>query len=97
MGHDRNHLEQLEGGFVAFYTADGERWKHRDEETARTGPGYRLFVSDKGERRRYVFGPGQPHDTTVFDLREQVARATPIADSSVDEVRRAEGERHLGG
>jgi hypothetical protein len=79
MAQDRNRLEPLPDGFVAFRTAKGERWKHRDVEDGRTGPGYRLFVSEGGEERRYTFGPHEPHDTTVFDLREQLARATPVA------------------
>jgi hypothetical protein len=75
MAHD--HLEPLADGFVAFRTTTGERWKHRDMAEARVGPGYRLFVSDSGEERRYTFGPSEPHDATLLDLREQLARATP--------------------
>jgi hypothetical protein len=96
MAHDRDRLEPLGDGFVAFRTEKGERWKHRDVEEGRTGPGYRLFISDKGEERRYTFGPAEPHDATVFDLRDQLARATPGAtrsaadssQSSVDAERR---------
>ena len=44
-------------------------------EASRVGPGYRLFVSDAGERRRYTFGPHEVHDATLADLREQLARA----------------------
>ena len=74
--HDR--LERLADGFIAFHTTKGERWKHRDVEGSRTGPGYRLFVSDRGEQRRYTFGPAEPHDVTVFDLRDQLERATRV-------------------
>jgi hypothetical protein len=77
MAHD--HLEPLADGFVAFHTASGERWKHRDMAEARVGPGYRLFVSDTGEERRYTFGPTEPHDATLLDLRDQLARATPVS------------------
>jgi hypothetical protein len=77
MAHD--HLEPLADGFVAFHTTNGERWKHRDMAEARVGPGYRLFVSDKGEERRYTFGPTEPHDATLLDLRDQLARATPVS------------------
>ena len=80
MTRDRDRLEPLDDGFVAFHTESGERWKHCDvEEEGRTGPGYRLFVSDRGDRRRYSFGATEPHDTTVFDLREQLKRATPVS------------------
>ena len=78
MASQHNRLEPLADGFVAFHAADGERWKHRDVEASRTGPGYRLFVSDRGEQRRYAFGPAEPHDATLLDLREQVVRATPV-------------------
>lgn len=71
--HDR--LEPLADGFVAFRAVNGERWKHR------TGPGYRLFISDSGEQRRYAFGPAEPHDATLLDLREQLTRAR-LADAS---------------
>ncbi|MGQ0646918.1 MAG: hypothetical protein ACT4P7_05075 [Gemmatimonadaceae bacterium] len=78
MAH-QDRLEPLADGFVAFRTASGERWKHRDiEEEGRVGKGYRVFVSDGGEQRRYSFGPGEPHDATLFDLREQLSRATPV-------------------
>ena len=77
MAHHHDRLEPLADGFIAFHTAKGERWKHRDETPSRTGPGYRLFVSDRGERRRYTFGAGEPHDATVLDLRDQLARSTP--------------------
>ena len=78
--HDR--LEPLEDGFVGFRTASGERWKHKDVEAGRVGPGYRLFVSESGEERRYTFGPSEPHDATLMDLREQLTRATPVATAS---------------
>ena len=78
MAHDHDRLERLADGSVAFHTTAGERWTHRDEEEARVGPGYRLFVSDRGERRRYAFGPTEPHDATLLDLRDQLARSTPL-------------------
>ncbi len=81
--HDR--LEPLPDGFVGFRAANGERWKHKDIEAGRTGPGYRLFVSEKGEERRYLFGPTEPHDATLLDLREQLARARP-ADAAPDPI-----------
>ena len=79
----RNKLEPLADGWVAFHAESGERWKHKDIESGRTGPGYRLFVSDKGEQRRYLFGPSEPHDATLLDLRDQLARAKP-ADAMPD-------------
>ena len=80
--HDR--LEPLPDGFVGFRAANGERWKHRDVEAGRTGPGHRLFVSESGEERRYIFGPTEPHDATLLDLREQLTRAR-LADAPVTE------------
>ena len=74
--HDR--LEPLEDGFVGFRAADGARWKHKDVEASRVGPGYRLFISETGEERRYTFGRTEPHDATLLDLREQLSRATPV-------------------
>ena len=71
--HDR--LEPLPDGYVGFRAANGERWKHKDVEEGRTGPGYRLFISDSGEERRYAFGASEPHDATLLDLREQLSRA----------------------
>ena len=82
MAHHNDRLESLADGFVGFHTTAGERWKHRDVEASRIGPGYRLFVSDRGEQRRYTFGPSEPHDATVLDLREQLARAAPFDPSS---------------
>ena len=79
MAHDRSPLEPLADGFTAFETADGQRWKHKDMSDARVGPGYRLFVSERGEQRRCEFGPNEPHDTTLTDLREQLARAKPAS------------------
>lgn len=76
MDHDR--LEPLPDDFTAFHTRSGERWKHKDVEEARTGLGYRVFVSDRGERRRYDFGSHESHDATVLDLREQLERAKPL-------------------
>lgn len=82
MALHHDHLEPLADGFVAFHAADGTRWKHRDVESSRVGEGYRLFVSDRGEERRYTFGPGEPHDATLLDLREQLQRATAVAGDS---------------
>ena len=75
---DHDRLERLDDGSIAFRATDGKRWRHRDIETSRTGPGYRLFISDTGEQRRCTFGPGESHDTTLLDLREQLARARPF-------------------
>ena len=71
----RDKLEPLPDGFVAFHAADGKRWRHKDVEDGRTGTGYRLFLSEDGEERRYMFGPRESHDATILDLREQLARA----------------------
>lgn len=79
---DRNRLELLPHGFIAFRTESGERWKHKDMEQARVGGGYRLFVSDTGEERQYVFDPDEPHDATLDDLRKQLARARVVAGGS---------------
>jgi hypothetical protein len=79
MAHDHDRLERLADGFTAFHTARGDRWRHRDVEASRVGPGYRLFISDRGEHRRFDFGPTEPHDATLSDLRDQLARATPVA------------------
>jgi hypothetical protein len=74
----RDKLEPLPDGFVAFHAADGKRWRHKDVEDGRAGgTGYRLFISEDGEERRYVFGPRESHDATILDLREQLARAQP--------------------
>ena len=78
MADDRSPLEPLADGFTAFETADGERWKHRDIEASRVGPGYRLFVNERGEQRRCDFAPGESHDVTLTDLREQLKRAKRI-------------------
>ena len=79
MPRNSDRLEPLEDGFVGFRTADGHRWKHKDIAESRVGPGYRLFVSDDGEERRYTFGRNEPHDATLLDLREQLGKATPVA------------------
>lgn len=73
----RSQLEPLEDGYVAFRTAEGQRWKHKDLTEGRVGEGYRVFISDAGEERRYQFGPEELHDATVEDLREQLRRADP--------------------
>ena len=74
-----NKLEPVADGFVAFHTERGDRWRHKDLSEARTGPGYRLFVSDSGEERRYEFGPHESHDATILDLREQLEKARPMS------------------
>ena len=74
-----DHLEPVADGFVAFHTDDGQRWRHKDMSPSRTGPGYRLFISEKGEERRYEFGEHESHDATLLDLRDQLARAKPAA------------------
>ena len=76
MARHSDRLEPLEDGFVGFRTADGHRWKHKDIADGRVGPGYRLFVSEDGEERRYAFGKNEPHDATLLDLREQLTKAT---------------------
>jgi hypothetical protein len=98
MAHDRK-LEPLPDGFTAFHTADGERWKHKDVGDSRVGPGYRLFVSDRGEQRRYEFGPSEPHDATLSDLREQLGRARPFTPTADDPATGdpAAGEATMGG
>jgi hypothetical protein len=74
----KDRLEPLPDGFVAFHTEAGERWKHKDVvEDAATGAGYRLFISDRGEERRYHFRPRETRDATSYDLRAQVAAARP--------------------
>ena len=85
MARDHDRLEALADGFTAFHTTSGERWKHIDREVSRVGAGYRLFVADSGEQRRYDFGPTEPHDATLFDLREQLRRATPMTPTDTDE------------
>ena len=79
MSRDHDRLEPLPDGFTAFHAADGTRWRHRDIEASRVGPGYRLFVSEAGERRRYEFGAHEPHDATLADLRDQLGRSQPEA------------------
>ena len=76
MARNSDRLEPLEDGFTGFRTADGHRWKHKDMAEGRVGPGYRVFISENGEERRYTFGKNEPHDATLMDLREQVAKAT---------------------
>ena len=78
MAHELDRLEPLADGTTAFHTAGGERWRHRDLEAGRVGRGYRMFISDRGEQRRYEFGPNEPHDATISDLREQLARAQRV-------------------
>src|SRR5918998_1270493 len=78
MARDHGQLEHFPDGFIAFHTKDGQRWRLRDVEASRVGPGYRVFISDAGEERRYEFGPKEPHDATLLDLREQLAKARPM-------------------
>ena len=78
MARHSDRLEPLDDGFVGFRTADGQRWKHKDIAASRVGPGYRLFVSETGEERRYTFGKAEPHDATLMDLREQLAKAARV-------------------
>jgi len=77
MAQRRDHLEPLADGFVGFHSASGEHWKHRDVAEAPPSSGYRLFVSDRGEERRYAFVARESHDATLLDLREQLSRAKP--------------------
>lgn len=85
----KDRLDPQPDGFTAFHTESGERWRHKDIEEAVTGPGYRLFLSDAGEERRYYFGPKEPHDATVHDLRRQLAAANRVTSDSSSSV---EGE-----
>ena len=85
----KDRLEPLDDGFVAFHTESGQRWRHKDIEDAVTGPGYRLFLSDTGEERRYFFGPKEPHDATVHDLRRQLAAASRVSGEATAEAREA--------
>ncbi|HVE78204.1 MAG TPA: hypothetical protein VNA89_05065 [Gemmatimonadaceae bacterium] len=76
----RDRLEPQPDGFVAFHTESGERWKHKDVvEDGATGAGYRLFVSERGEERRYYFRPRETRDATISDLRMQLAAAKPAS------------------
>lgn len=78
----RDKLEPLADGWVAFHTESGDRWKHKDSaETGASGTTvhYRLFVSDKGEQKRYTFAPKDARDSTVWDLREQLRRSEAVA------------------
>ena len=79
MAHDHGQLEHLPDGFIAFHAKDGQRWRHKDMTEGRVGQGYRVFISDRGEERRYEFGPKEVHDATLLDLREQLAKAKPVS------------------
>ena len=79
-----DRLEPLPDGSGAFRTEAGERWRHKDVEGGRVGGGYRLFIADTGEERRYVFGSTESHDATLLDLREQLARAQRVGSTGVD-------------
>ena len=81
MAHELDRLEPLPDGTTAFHTRGGERWRHRDSESGRVGPGFRLFISDRGQQRRYEFGANEPHDATISDLRDQLERARPVEDT----------------
>ena len=78
----KRQLEPLDDGYVAFRTEDGERWKHKDLTDGRVGEGYRVFISDDGEERRYRFSSDEVHDATIFDLREQLKRAEPASEAA---------------
>ena len=82
MARGHTQLEHLPDGYIAFHTKDGKRWRHKDLSDARVGPGYRVFISDTGEERRYEFGPREVHDATLLDLREQLAKAKPVTASA---------------
>ena len=79
---DRNRLEPLEDGWVAFRAEDGTRWRHKDLTEGRVGEGYREFVADSGEVRRYRFSAGELHDATIADLRDQLKRSEPTPPAS---------------
>ena len=80
----RDKLEPMADGWVGFHTESGDHWKHRDvTEAGPTGTThYRLFVGDRGEQRRYTFGPKDPRDSTVWDVREQLRRAEVASESA---------------
>jgi hypothetical protein len=78
----RDKIEPLADGWVGFHAESGDHWKHKDfNEAAADGASihYRLFVPDRGDQRRYTFAPKDPRDSTVWDLREQLRRADPVA------------------
>jgi hypothetical protein len=78
----RDKLEPLADGFVAFHTESGERWKHKDVAVHADGQPaayYRLFISDKGDERRYEFAPKDTRDATIWDLRHQLGKAQPAS------------------
>ena len=79
----KDRLEPLPDGFIAFHSESGERWRHKDIAPAVAGPGYRVFISDRGEERRYVFGAHESHDATLFDLRRQLSLAKPAGAASM--------------
>ncbi len=37
---------------------------------------------ERGDRKRYTFAPKDPHDSTVWDLREQLRGAQVVAADS---------------
>lgn len=78
----KDQLEPLEDGWVAFHAEGGERWRHKDLAEGRVGEGYRVFVADDGQERRYRFGSGELHDATLEDLREQLRRSEPVTGES---------------
>jgi hypothetical protein len=96
MGKDR--LEPLPDGFIAFHSESGERWRHKDIVAAVTGPGYRVFISDRGEERQYTFGPHESRDATLFDLRRQLSLAKPAGSPAAAATRAPEaGAPEFGG
>ena len=80
----KDRLEPESDGFVAFHSESGERWRHKDVEDAVTGPGYRRFLAESGEERRYYFGAKEPHDATLHDLRRQLVAASRVTSGSTD-------------
>lgn len=78
----KNQLEPLDDGWVAFRAEDGVRWRHKDMTEGRVGEGYRVFMADSGEERRYRFSATELHDATVEDLRDQLRRSEPAPGES---------------
>ena len=85
---NKNKLEPLGDGFIAFHAESGERWKHKDvADPGAPGGHHRLFISDRGEERRYVFGRREPRDATIHDLRDQLARAQRAGATTAEAAR----------
>jgi hypothetical protein len=79
---DRNKLEHLDDGTIAFHAEDGQRWRHRVVARAGNAPAYRHFVSDTGDERHYVFGERESFDATIHDLRDQLGKSAAAAHPS---------------